>query len=175
MQAAMPFLVTWQCPIWPTNSPHFRERESLLPCGGNGLQPTNIHIACFFKTHFNIIAASSTSSTKQPLSIRFSDKKSRHISPLTDLLQASLLSINFGLSIMKVLGVSFIASLSAAATSYVPADAEYFCSCKLRWYPGRDKREGRTQTAKNSYVYIFPGFMPANLKFFLRLWWRHWW
>jgi len=170
MQAAMPFLVSWQCPIWPKNSAHFRERETLLPCGGTDLQPTNIHITFFFKTHFNIIVAS------QPLSIRFSDKKSRHISPLTDLLQASLFSINFGLSTMKALGVSFIASLSTAAPSYVPADTEYFCSCKLRWCPGRDKREGRIQTVEESYACIFPGFMPANLKLFLRLWWLwHWW
>jgi len=76
---------------------------------------------------------------------------------------------------MEVQGVSFIASLSATAPSYVPADAEYFCSLKLRWFPGHDKTEGRIQKVEKSHATIFVGFMPANLKFFLRLWWRHWW
>jgi len=78
-----------------------------------------------------------------------------YISPLKDMLQASLFSISFGFFTMKVLGVSFVASHRAAATSYVPADAEYFCSLKLRWCPGHDKRKGRIQKSeKVLHAYI---------------------
>jgi len=120
--------------------PTFQRTWKFVTVWWNWSTSNNIHIMCFFKTHFNIIVAPPTSSTKQPLSIRFSDKNERKCNLSQTCYKPHFFSISFGLFTIKVQSVSFIASLSAVAPCCVPADAEYFCSLKLRWCPGHDKR-----------------------------------